>query len=217
MIIKGRVDANATTDPLISQSLGMADKATHKLQATIVDLLEVARIEKRLQAEKDWISIFDVISGVLEDNQQQINQTETMFDIDLSAANELYFSKNNLSSILANLISNAIKYSSPDRDSMVKIYSHKKENGVVLVIEDNGIGMDIKKHEGNLFQMFKRFHDHVEGTGVGMYIVKKLMEDNGGSIELESEVNVGTKLTLYFQQPKTDPTLNKEDNLTSQV
>lgn len=214
-IIKSRV--NATTDPLISQSLGMADKATLKLQTTIIDLLEVARIEKRLQSEKEWLSIFEVISGVLEDNQQQINQTQTMFDIELSGANELYFSKNNLSSILANLISNAIKYSSPDRDSMVKIHSKKQGNGVVLVIEDNGVGMDLKKHEENLFQMFKRFHDHVEGTGVGMYIVKKLMEDNGGTIELESELNVGTKLTLFFEQPKTDAILNQETDLAGQA
>ncbi len=214
-IIKSRI--NATTDPLISQSLGMADKATLKLQTTIIDLLEVARIEKRLQSEKEWLSIFEVISGVLEDSQQQINQTQTMFDIELSGANELYFSKNNLSSILANLISNAIKYSSPDRDSMVKIHSKKQGNGVVLVIEDNGVGMDLKKHEENLFQMFKRFHDHVEGTGVGMYIVKKLMEDNGGTIELESELNVGTKLTLFFEQPKIDAILNQETDLAGQA
>ncbi len=214
-IIKGRV--TTTSDPLVSQSLEMADKATLKLQTTIIDLLEVARIEKRLLAEKEWLSIFEVISGVLEDNQQQINQTETMFDIELSAANELYFSKNNLSSILANLISNAIKYSSPDRDSKVKIHSKKQANSVVLVIEDNGIGMDLKKHEGNLFQMFKRFHDHVEGTGVGMYIVKKLMEDNDGSIELESEVNVGTKLTLYFEQPETDSIQKEANDLAEQA
>lgn len=213
-IINSRVIA--TTDPLIDQSLEMAEKATVRLQTTIVDLLEVARIEKRLLEEKEWLSIFEVISGVLEDNQQQINQTETMFDIELSEANELYFSKNNLSSILANLITNAIKYSSPDRDSMIKIYSQKQENTTVLIIEDNGIGMDLEKHKGNLFQMFKRFHDHVEGTGVGMYIVKKLMEDNGGSINLESEVNVGTKLTLHFGQPTEASLLDKKTHLVKQ-
>lgn len=214
-IMKGRVCGNA--NPIVDQSLGMAEKATFKLQNTIVDLLEVARIEKRLQAEREWVSIFEVITDVMEDNQQQIKNTQTTFDIELSAADELYFSRNNLSSILANLITNAVKYSSPDRDSIVKIHSQKQENKVILVIEDNGIGMDLMKHEGNLFQMFKRFHDHVEGTGVGMYIVKKLMEDNGGSINLESQVNVGTKLTLHFSQPANDPILEKEKNLTNQT
>ncbi len=196
-IIQNKIN---NTDTLVDQSLEMAQKSTVRLQTTIVDLLEVARIEKRLKEEKEWLSIFDIISDVLSDNQEQINERETMFDINLGAADQIYFSRNNLSSILANLITNAIKYASPDRDSMVKIYTRKEGSTTVLTIEDNGIGMDLKKHQDHLFQMFKRFHDHVEGTGVGMYIVKKLLEENNGYIHLESEVNVGTKLTLYFQQ-----------------
>jgi len=97
-IIKGRA---STKDGLTSQSIGMAEKATVRLQSTIVDLLEVARIEKRLKEENEWLSIFHIISDILADNQQQINEQGTMFDIDMSAANQLYFSKNNLSSILA--------------------------------------------------------------------------------------------------------------------
>jgi len=210
-IIKNKING---TDQLVDQSLGMAEQATVRLQTTIIDLLDVARIEKRLKEEKEWLSIFDIISDVLADNQEQIRQNETMFDIDLGAANQLYFSKNNLSSILANLITNAIKYASPDRESMIKIYTKKQENTTVLTIEDNGIGIDLEKHKGNLFQMFKRFHDHVEGTGIGMYIVKKLMEENNGSIHLESAVNVGTKLTLNFQQPIEHSIIDKEVNLS---
>jgi len=215
VIIRSRL--NATTDPLLKQSLSMADKATMKLQTTIVDFLEVARIEKRLQSEKEWLSIFDIISGILEDNQQQINEKATMFDIELSEANELYFSRNNLSSILANLITNAIKFASPNRDSMVKIYTKKQKASIVIVIADNGIGMDLEKHKENLFQMFKRFHNHVEGTGIGMYIVKKLMDENGGTVHLESEVNVGTKLTLTFQQPANDLLTKEEVILSDQL
>ncbi len=213
-IIKRRASVD---DLLTGQSLSMAEKATETLQATIVDLLEVARIEKRLKEENEWLSIFEILSEILSDNQEQIKQRETMFDIDLGAADQLYFSRNNLSSILANLITNAIKYASPDRDSMVKIRTHKEGNTTVLTIEDNGIGMDLKKHHDNLFQMFKRFHDHVEGTGVGMYIVKKLLDENNGSVTLESEVNAGTKLTLYFQQPSYTPSTTTSIGLSQSV
>lgn len=198
-IIKKKVDSS---DQLLDQSITMAEKSTLKLQNTIFDLLEVARIEKRLKEKNEWLSIFQIISEVLADNQEQIDQSQTVFDIELSDVSQLYFSKNKLSSILANLITNAIKYGSPDRDSIVKIYSKKEVSETILVIEDNGIGIDLVTHKEKLFQMFKRFHNHVEGTGVGLYIVKKLVEDNGGSLELESEVNVGTKLTLHFPQPK---------------
>jgi len=198
-IIKKKVDSS---DILLEQSVMMAEQSTVRLQNTIVDLLEVARIEKRLKETEEWLSINNIITEILTDNQKQINQNQTKFDIELSEVSHLYFSKNKLSSILANLITNAIKYSSSDRDSLIKIYTKKEADSTKFVIEDNGIGIDLALHKEKLFQMFKRFHDHVEGTGVGLYIVKKLLEENGGSLELESEVNVGTKLTLYFQQPE---------------
>ena len=178
----------------------MAEKSTVRLQNTIIDLLEVARIEKRLKETEEWLSINNIIAEILTDNQKQIDQNQIRFDIEVSEADQLYFSKNKLSSILANLITNAIKYSSPDRDSLIKIYTENGANYTKFVIEDNGIGIDLETHRAKLFQMFKRFHDHVEGTGVGLYIVKKLIEEKGGSLELESEVNIGTKLTLYFPQ-----------------
>jgi len=205
-IIKRKVDSS---DNLLIQSIMMAENSTLRLQNTIVDLLEVARIEKRLEEENEWLSIFQIISEILADNQEQIDHNQTLFDIELREANQLYFSKNKLSSILANLITNAIKYRSPDRDSLIKIYTKKEDNSTILVIEDNGIGIDLTMHKDKLFQMFKRFHDHVDGTGVGLYIVKKLVEENGGSLKLNSEVNVGTKLTLHFPQP--EKTVIEED------
>ena len=198
-IIKSKVDSS---DQLLDQTIMMAEKSTLRLQNTIFDLLEVARIEKRLKEKNEWVSIFQIITEILSDNQEQIDQSQTIFDIELTEVSQLYFSKNKLSSILANLITNAIKYSSSDRDSYVKIYTKKEANTTIFVVEDNGIGIDLETHKEKLFQMFKRFHNHVEGTGVGLYIVKKLVEESGGTLKLESEVNVGTKLTLYFPQPE---------------
>ena len=60
--------------------------------------------------------------------------------------------------------------------------------------------MDLEEHGKKLFGMFKRFHNHVEGSGVGLYIVKKIVEDSGGKIEVESEVEKGTTFTIFFDQ-----------------
>jgi signal transduction histidine kinase len=70
---------------------------------------------------------------------------------------------------------------------------------MVLLVEDNGLGIDLSQ-EDKIFAMFKRLHDHVEGSGVGLYIVKKIIENAGGKIEVQSEVDRGTIFKVYFRK-----------------
>ncbi len=67
----------------------------------------------------------------------------------------------------------------------------------MLTISDNGLGLKEKQLSG-LFSMFKRFHDHVEGTGIGLYMVKKMVENVGGQIKVESKEGIGTTFRVYF-------------------
>ena len=118
---------------------------------------------------------------------------------DFTAAPTVSFSRKNLRSILYNLVSNAIKYSSPDRKPQVAI-STRRENGFFLLqVTDNGLGIP-EKDQDKLFQMFKRLHTHVEGTGVGMAIVKRIIENNGGRIELQSQSGLGSTFTAYLKE-----------------
>jgi signal transduction histidine kinase len=73
----------------------------------------------------------------------------------------------------------------------------------VLQIEDNGLGMDMRQEE-KIFALFKRLHTHVEGTGIGLYIVKKMLENGGGKIEVESKVGVGSTFKVYFKRPESN-------------
>ena len=102
-------------------------------------------------------------------------------------------------SLVHNLISNAIKYRSPDRTPQVNISCQSTEEYHVLTIKDNGLGMKASSR-GQLFTMFKRFHDHVEGSGIGLYMVKKMVENAGGFIEVESQENIGTTFKVYFKR-----------------
>ncbi len=68
-----------------------------------------------------------------------------------------------------------------------------------MVVKDNGLGIN-KKHHSKLFLMFKRLHTHVEGSGIGLYIIKRIVENNGGKIEVESEENEGSEFKVYFYQ-----------------
>ncbi|MBO3099984.1 sensor histidine kinase [Gelidibacter pelagius] len=105
-----------------------------------------------------------------------------------------------LDSIILNFLTNAIKYSSKDRDSYVRLRSVIEGDFVVLEIKDNGLGIDLAAHEKDLFQFRKTFHQLKDSKGVGLFITKNHVESMGGRIEVESEVDVGSTFKVYFQK-----------------
>lgn len=177
-----------------------------KLEQTIIDLLEVSRIEQSLTSNNEWVNLEERIESVKLENSQSIESFQVEISSDFQVP-ELYFSKANLSSILSNTISNSIKYSSRQRKPQIHISTREKDGFVCLQISDNGIGIDLEKHKDKLFGMFNRFHNHVEGSGVGLYIVKKIIENEGGKVAVESEVEKGTIIRLYFNQQEVPAAL----------
>ncbi|WP_299244341.1 PAS domain-containing protein [uncultured Aquimarina sp.] len=108
-----------------------------------------------------------------------------------------------LDSILLNFITNGIKYSAKEKDSYVTLRTTKKNNGVVLSIEDNGLGIDLEKHQSKLFGMYKTFHPSIEKSrGIGLFITKNQVEAIGGRIEVESKVNSGTTFKIFMKHEK---------------
>ena len=95
-----------------------------------------------------------------------------------------------------NLITNALKYRAHEHPPLVKVRSEKKGRFLYLTVEDNGLGMDLERDGQKLFGMFKRIHDHVEGSGVGLHLIKKMIENSGGSIEVESKLGKGSVFTV---------------------
>lgn len=104
-----------------------------------------------------------------------------------------------LNSILYNLLSNAIKYRSPQRNLEISIKTYEQNNFIVLEIGDNGMGMNLDSYGKELFGLYKRFHSHIEGRGLGLYLVKSQVESLGARIEIKSQLNVGTTFFLYFK------------------
>ena len=115
--------------------------------------------------------------------------------ITLIHANEPY-----LESIIYNLFSNALKYRSEKRVLELSISTFKDGNDVVLKICDNGVGIDLESYGQKLFGLYQRFHDHVGGKGMGLYLVKTQVEALGGSIAVESKVDHGTTFTITFKE-----------------
>ncbi len=110
----------------------------------------------------------------------------------------MYISLEDIRSILQNLIHNSIKYSK--EAPIINITSWKENNKLWIKVKDYGMGIDLERYRHKLFKMFSRLHPQakVEGTGIGLYLVKQLVERNGGKIDVESKPNEGTTFTLSF-------------------
>jgi signal transduction histidine kinase len=99
-----------------------------------------------------------------------------------------------------NFVSNAVRYSHPERRPEVTIeYEMQNEEGI-LTISDNGLGIDLKKHGAKLFGMYKTFHGHKDAKGIGLFMTKNQIEAMGGRVEVDSTPGVGTTFTIYLNK-----------------
>jgi signal transduction histidine kinase len=78
------------------------------------------------------------------------------------------------------------------------------------LISDNGLGIDLALHQNNIFNLYKRFHTHVDGKGMGLYLVKTQVTALGGKIEVESKVNVGTTFKVFLRNVDENEKIQNE-------
>ncbi len=176
----------------------MMGKSILKLNNTISNLTEVTRAQKNLEDKMEAVSIREILNDVKEEIQDAVESANVAL-IEHLEVEEFTFAKASLRSIVYNLLSNAIKYRSEKRPAEISVRSLLEDGQKVLCIRDNGLGLS-KKQQEKLFGMFKRFHSHVEGSGIGLYIVKRTMENYGGRVVVQSKQDVGTEFKLYFQR-----------------
>ena len=202
-ILKKKIDpeSEAIKSKDILPIVSMINDSVIRFKNTLLDLTEIAKVDSESKQLSDKVRLD--FKQILDDVKVSINDLLVEYDAgiieDFSEAPEVNFSKKNLRSIIYNLLSNAIRYSSPDRKPEIKISSFRQGGHTVLTIQDNGLGIK-KEDQEKIFVMFKRLHNHVEGTGVGLAIVKRIIDNSGGRIELESTPGEGTTFKVYFKQ-----------------
>ena len=180
----------------------MMQQSVERFKRTIDNLTEVVKLQKDNSQALTEINLAEVVQEVQLDLESLIRSSGVQLTVDLADCPAVYFSKKNLRSVVYNLLSNAIKYRSPDRVPTVLIRSQRAASHDLLIVADNGLGMEPERRD-QLFGMFKRFHDHVEGTGIGLYMVKKIVENAEGTIEVSSALDEGSTFQVYFKRQKT--------------
>jgi PAS domain S-box-containing protein len=186
-------------DPDAAQLINLFDKSLKQIHGTINDLSEIVKVQKNLEDIREAVSLQQITDEVCLSIQDQIGETDASIYLDFSAAPTVWFSPVNLRSVLYNLISNSLKYAFPERKPQIWLSSELAGDFILLTVQDNGLGIDLNKHGEKVFQMFRRFHNHVQGTGIGLYLLHRLVTNNGGRVEIASTVNEGTTFKIFFK------------------
>ena len=170
-------------------------QASIDMGEVVSDLNNILRIKNFHQVGRSWIDLEVIIGKILKRLQESIVLHRIKVEIDLEVK-KVHSIGIYLESILYNLTYNGIKYSREEINSFVKIKSYELDNEIIIEVSDNGIGIDLQKHKNKLFGLYQRFHSHITGKGIGLFLVKTQVEALGGTIILESEINIGSMFRI---------------------
>jgi len=174
--------------------------AAKNLDTVIRDLNQILEVKQQLNEKKQNIPFESLLNEIKISIENVIKEEHVLIISDFSKAVEYSTIKSYLYSIFLNLISNSIKYHQPGIASIIEITSTRIKNNLLLTFKDNGLGIDLTKRSNDVFRLYKRFHFHVTGKGMGLYMVKAQVEALGGTISIASEPNKGTQFTIVFEE-----------------
>ncbi len=178
------------------------DHTVARIDGTLNGLIEI--IDSQVNAsEKDRLVKFaTVVSKALEDFREDIPE-DARVDVSIEVE-EIQHVKGYISSIVRNLLSNSIKYRRRDIPLVIRIETKKEGGYTLLSVADNGIGMDFDHIKNDLFKPFKRFTTVGDGIGIGLHVLKSMVEKTGGKIEVDSEEGKGTKFFIYLKDRRDE-------------
>ncbi len=189
----------AQTNEERAHIIRLFEESTGSLETIIQDLGKIIDIRHDNFTAFEKVTLQTEVDLILQSLNTFIISNEVSVLTDFTSP-ELVSIKAYINSILFNLITNAVKYRSPGRKPVVKISSRSSNEYVVLEVSDNGLGIDLPKHQNDLFKLYKRFHSHTPGKGLGLFIVKQQIEKLNARIEVESEPEQGTTFRIFHQK-----------------
>lgn len=175
-------------------------QSSKRLDEVLKDMNYILKVRDVNTQVKEKLVLSDLFKDVTSDIHYLTDDNNIKITSDFSLINEVYSIKTYLYSIFYNLITNSIKYRQYRLQTQINISSRILNNTIELIFKDNGIGINLEKKGKEVFGLYKRFHIHIEGRGMGLYLVKTQVEALGGKISLQSQENVGSEFTIELPQ-----------------
>lgn len=198
--LKGLVDlydSNAPDHTLNAAVMKKINQSVDALSEIVSDLHQITDLRKT-EKQGEFVLFSEIIDEVKLSLSEWIKESKVTIISHLREAPGLIYYRGYMHSIIYNLLSNALKFRSPNRQLKVLIKSRSITNGVHLSISDNGLGMDLIKYNDRVFRIYQRFHTHPEGKGLGLYMIKSQVESLGGRVDVESKPDEGTCFHLFL-------------------
>ena len=189
--------AEPATGSQVALILRLMQDSVERFKRTIDQLTDVSKLQREHGAAAVRVPLATVVEDVRLDLEPLIRSLDADLQLEVIDCPPFPLSEKNLRSVVYNLLSNALKYHSPERRPQVRLRAWCEDQHLLLTVQDNGLGLDPAGQQ-KLFGMFQRLHDHVEGSGIGLYMVKRMIENAGGHIEVKSELGMGSTFLVYL-------------------
>lgn len=185
--------------------------SVNNLDTVIKDLNEILKMKREISENKIEVRFPELMQDIRSSIHSLIQHEKVSFVTNFDACESMLSIRSYLYSIFYNLISNSIKYRRKDIAPVIHIHSEVKQKTLALIFNDNGMGINLDKNKDHVFGMYKRFHTHTEGKGMGLYMVKTQVETLGGTISINSKVDHGTEFIIRFELDKPILSLHLEN------
>ncbi len=198
--LRDELPAEALQTAMVLPLLDRMQGAVDRFKVTIAQLTDVARLQRVHAQPAETVDLAALVEDLRLDLAPDLATAGAALTVAVAACPHVSFAPQNMRSIVYNLLSNALKYRHPARSPVVELRCRSTDAAVVLEVQDNGLGLT-EGQQGQLFGLFQRLHDHVEGAGIGLYMVKRLVENAGGTIAVQSRIGEGTTFTITLPGP----------------
>ena len=189
----------AKTEEDRDEMIVLLKKVAQNLNETLFNLNNIVNIQTSIDVVVEPLNLSDYIKNTLTSQNAQILAKEATIINKVDESIFVNYNRAYLDSILLNLISNALRYSHPDRKPVISLTCFEEKDKLVLRVSDNGVGIDLNKHGDKMFGIYQTFNGNADARGFGLFISKNQIEAMGGKIEVESNINKGTTFKIYFK------------------
>jgi len=175
----------------------LLENSIRKMQHIINDLTDAGKQKHKYKAQEELLNFENILEDVRLTLAVNIKESGAIIKSDIHVSQILY-SRRKLRSIVYNLVNNAIKFMPAGRKPEIFIKTQREKNYIVISVRDNGIGIDEAKQDA-VFSKYFRIENAIEGSGIGLYLVKEIVNNSGGKISLKSQPGKGSEFKVYLK------------------
>lgn len=190
---------NSNSEAEQDEMIALLKTVSGSLDETMVNLNKVVNIQMSIDVITESLGLRKYIEKTLKILSEQIKLSNAVIENNVPEDLQVNYNPAYLDSVLLNFIFNAIRYSHPERNPVIKLNAITNNEQVVLEITDNGIGIDLQRYGAELFGLYKTFTGNPESKGVGLFISKNQIDAMGGRVSVDSVPGQGTTFSIYFK------------------